>query len=216
MLNNFNTDLYADNLMLPVEELKAKKIDDAVIERIIRLRDIYNYILRNPLKRERQYVEYIVHNSENLGNGKKITLRMAYDDLEVIHAIIGNLQNCTKEWHRWRFNNMIMEGYKLAVDKQDPAAIARLASAYGKYNKLDKDDEKDARYTDIPHIRFTFDVSVLGFKPIPNVNEFIDKLIKQYSNTALSDIAEDADIIEEIKDEDSRKKALPLNEDTNE
>lgn len=202
--------------MLPVEELKAKKIDDAVIERIIRLRDIYNYILRNPLKRERQYVEYIVHNSENLGNGKKITLRMAYDDLEVIHAIIGNLQNCTKEWHRWRFNNMIMEGYKLAVDKQDPAAIARLASAYGKYNKLDKDDEKDARYTDIPHIRFTFDVSTLGFKPIPNVNEFIDKLIKQYSNTALSDIAEDADIIEEIKDEDSRKKALPLNEETNE
>jgi len=216
MLNNFNTDLYADNLMLPVEELKAKKIDDAVIERIIRLRDIYNYILRNPLKRERQYVEYIVHNSENLGNGKKITLRMAYDDLEVIHAIIGNLQNCTKEWHRWRFNNMIMEGYKLAVDKQDPAAIARLASAYGKYNKLDKDDEKDARYTDIPHIRFTFDVSTLGFKPIPNVNEFIDKLIKQYSNTALSDIAEDADIIEEIKDEDSRNKALPLNEETNE
>lgn len=216
MLNNFNTDLYADNLMLPVEELKAKKIDDAVIERIIRLRDIYNYILRNPLKRERQYVEYIVHNSENLGNGKKITLRMAYDDLEVIHAIIGNLQNCTKEWHRWRFNNMIMEGYKLAVDKQDPAAIARLASAYGKYNKLDKDDEKDARYTDIPHIRFTFDVSTLGFKPIPNVNEFIDRLIKQYSNTALSDIAEDADIIEEIKDEDSRKKALPLNEETNE
>lgn len=202
--------------MLPVEELKAKKIDDAVIERIIRLRDIYNYILRNPLKRERQYVEYIVHNSENLGNGKKITLRMAYDDLEVIHAIIGNLQNCTKEWHRWRFNNMIMEGYKLAVDKQDPAAIARLASAYGKYNKLDKDDEKDARYTDIPHIRFTFDVSTLGFKPIPNVNEFIDKLIKQYSNTALSDIAEDADIIEEIKDEDSRNKALPLNEETNE
>jgi hypothetical protein len=216
MLNNFNTDLYADNLMLPVEELKAKKIDDAVIERIIRLRDIYNYILRNPLKRERQYVEYIVHNSENLGNGKKITLRMAYDDLEVIHAIIGNLQNCTKEWHRWRFNNMIMEGYKLAVDKQDPAAIARLASAYGKYNKLDRDDEKDARYTDIPHIRFTFDVSVLGFKPIPNVNEFIDKLIKQYSNTALSEIAEDADIIEEIKDEDSRNKALPLNEETNE
>lgn len=216
MLNNTNTDLYADNLMLPVEEMKAKKIAPEVIERIIRLRDIYNYILRNPLKRERQYVEYIVHNSENLGNGKKITLRMAYDDLEVIHAIIGNLQNCTKEWHRWRFNNMIMEGYKLAVDKQDPAAIARLASAYGKYNKLDKDDEKDARYTDIPHIRFTFDVSTLGFKPIPNVNEFIDKLIKQYSNTALSDIAEDADIIEEIKDEDSRKKALPLNEETNE
>lgn len=216
MLNNTNTDLYADNLMLPVEEMKAKKIAPEVIERIIRLRDIYNYILRNPLKRERQYVEYIVHNSENLGNGKKITLRMAYDDLEVIHAIIGNLQNCTKEWHRWRFNNMIMEGYKLAVDKQDPAAIARLASAYGKYNKLDKDDEKDARYTDIPHIRFTFDVSTLGFKPIPNVNEFIDKLIKQYSNTALSDIAEDADIIEEIKDEDSRNKALPLNEETNE
>lgn len=47
----FNIDIYADNLMLPVDELKARNVSPQVISRLIRLRDIYNYILRNPLKK---------------------------------------------------------------------------------------------------------------------------------------------------------------------
>ena len=48
------------------------------------------------------------------------------------------------------------------------------------------------------------DVAVLGFKPIPNVGKVIDKLIAQYNGSAYEDIAEDADIVEEIK-EDKKK-----------
>lgn len=91
---------------------------------------------------------------------------------------------------------MIMEGYAIAVRKQDAAAIAKLAQQYGKYNRLDKNDEKDNGLSEVPHIVFTFDVSVMGFKPIPNASKVIDDLIRKYGGTPFADIAEDADYVE--------------------
>jgi len=192
----FNIDTYSDNLMLPVEEMRANRVSEQVITRVLRLRDIYNYMLRNPLKKDREYIDYIQANYQD--DGKPLSKRKAYEDIEILHAIIGNLQQCTKEWHRWRFNNMIMEGYAIALRKEDAAAIAKLAQQYGKYNKLDKDDDHDKGYSEIPRISFTFDVSVLGFKPIPNVRKVIDELIAHYSHSKLQDIDEDAEIVEMV------------------
>ena len=161
-------------------------------------------MLRNLLNKDREYVDYIIANSAILGDGQPVKRRTAYEDLEILHAIVGTMQQCSKEWHRWRLVNMINEGMAIAIRKQDAGAIAKLANVYGKYTQLDKNDEKDARFEEIPKITFTMDVAVLGFKPIPNVGKVIDKLIAQYNGSAYEDIAEDADIVEEIK-EDTKK-----------
>ena len=190
----FDLDIYSDNLMLTREEMVEKKISSQVIERIIRLRDVYNYMLRNPLKKDREYIDYI--QSRYSVNDKPLSKRKAYEDLEILHAIIGNLQQCTKEWHRWRFNNMIMEGYAIALRKEDALAIAKLAQQYGKYNQLDKNDERDRGYGEIPHLQFTFNVADMGFKRIPNVRSVIRDLIAKYSQSNLQDIAEDAEVVE--------------------
>ena len=190
----FDLDIYSDNLMLTREEMVEKKISSQVIERIIRLRDVYNYMLRNPLKKDREYIEYI--QARYSVNDKPLSKRKAYEDLEILHAIIGNLQQCTKEWHRWRFNNMIMEGYAIALRKEDALAIAKLAQQYGKYNQLDKNDERDRGYGEIPRLQFTFNVADMGFKRIPNVRSVIRDLIAKYSQSNLQDIAEDAEVVE--------------------
>lgn len=191
----FNIDIYADNLLLSEEEMRAKRVEPQIISRIIRLRDIYNYMLRNPLKKDREYIDYIQANYQD-NKGKALSKRKAYEDIEILHAIVGNLQQCSKEWHRWRFNNMIMEGYAIALRNEDAAAIAKLAQQYGKYNKLDKEDEHDHGYDEIPRLVFTFDVSVLGFKPIPNVRKVMDELIAHFSHSSFQDVVEDADVIE--------------------
>ena len=134
-----------------------------------------------------------------------MTKRTAYSDLEIRHAIVGDLQRCTKEWHRWRFNNMIMEGYAIALRRQDPAAIAKLAQQYGKYNRLDKTDDLDNRLSEVPHIVFTFDVAKIGFRPIPNAFKYIDQIIKKYGGTPYEDLIEDVDFVE-IADEPDKKK----------
>lgn len=198
-------DIYADNMMLSEQDLKAKKLQQSVIDRILRLRDIHAYMLRNPLKKDREYVDYIVYNAASLGNGGEITRRTAYADLEILHSIVGSLEKCSKEWHRWRLNNMIMEGYRMAVNKQDPEAIAKLANVYGKYNQLDKNDEKDARYEEIPQIKFTFDATVLGLKSIPNVANVINQLIKKYSGSNYEEIDADVDVIDATVVEEPKK-----------
>ncbi len=204
----FNIDIYADNLMLPVEELRARRVEEQTITRIVRLRDIYNYMLRNPLKKDREYIDYIQANYQD-GQGNPLSKRKAYEDIEILHAVIGNLQQCSKEWHRWRFNNMIMEGYAIALRHEDSAAIAKLASTYGKYNQLDKNDERDNGLTEVPHIIFVFDVTVQGFQPIPNVYQVIDELNAKYSGR-YDRIAEDADAVE-IANEPEK---LPANANT--
>lgn len=196
-MKNFDIDLYSDNLMLPVAELEDKGIPQQVINHLLRLRDIYNYMLRNPLKKDRDYIDYIQAFYQN-SDGKPLSKRKAYEDLEILHAVVGSLQQCTKEWHRWRFNNMIMEGYAIALRKEDAAAIAKLAGMYGKYNKLDKEDEHDRGYSTIPHIVFTFDVRSMGFKPIPNLKRYIQEQEARFSKSMLQDIAEDAEIVEFI------------------
>lgn len=196
----FDIDIYADNLMLPEEEMKAKRIAPEIIQRVVRLRDLYNYMLRHPLKKDKEYTDYL-RSVYTTKDGKQLSLRKAYEDIEIIHAVIGNLQMCTKEWHRWRFNNMIMEGYAIAVRKEDATAIAKLAQQYGKYNQLDKNDEVDRGSADMPHIVFTFDVSSMGYKPIKNAYALIDKLNAQYAGKGYERITadEDAIVIDEVK-----------------
>ncbi|WP_288278859.1 hypothetical protein [uncultured Prevotella sp.] len=190
----FNIDLYADNLMLPEEALREKRVEEQTIKRIVRLRDIYNYMLRNPLKKDREYIDYIQANYKDT-DGNSLSKRKAYEDIEILHAVIGNLQQCSKEWHRWRFNNMIMEGYAIALRHEDAAAIAKLAQQYGKYNQLDKNDERDNGLSEVPHLVFVFDVTVQGFQPIPNVYQVIDKLFNEFAGR-YDRIAEDADAVE--------------------
>lgn len=197
--------------MLPEEELRVKRVDEQVIRRIVRLRDIYNFMLRNPLKKDREYIDYIQANNKD-EQGKPISKRKAYEDIEILHAIIGNLQQCSKEWHRWRFNNMIMEGYAIALRHEDSAAIAKLASTYGKYNQLDKNDDHDIGYSELPHIIFVFDVSVMGFQPIPNVYALMEKLYTEFSQTRFAKIVEDADAVEIANEPDNKK--LPAHADT--
>lgn len=193
----FNIDIYSDNLMLTEDEMQAKNVAPQTIRRIIRLRDIYNYMLRNPLKKDRDYIDYIQANYKD-ETGKPLSKRKAYEDIEILHSLVGSLQMCSKEWHRWRFNNMIMEGYAIALRKEDGMAIARLAGMYGKYNQLDKNDDLDKGYSEIPHIQFTFNVADMGFKPIPNVRKVIEELVARYSHSKLQDIAEDAEVVELI------------------
>jgi hypothetical protein len=101
-----------------------------------------------------------------------------------------------------------MEGYAIAVRQSDAAAIARLAGQYGKYNNLDKNDEVDRGYGQLPKIVFVFNVEVMGFKPIPNVQKVMDRLYAEFTGTPLENIAEDADALE-IFDEPDKNRRKP-------
>jgi hypothetical protein len=161
----------------------------AVRDRIIRIRAGFTFWNDFPRKKEKEIAQHIMQ----MYNVEKST---AYDDIRLIKDLLGSINKASKDWHLYRFNQMIEKGYEIAELKNDPDSIAKIASAYGKYNKLDKEDPTEFPWDDIKPQSFviTSDPSVIGIKPIPNLKDKIAKLLEKYKP--------DIEMVEDVTYED--------------
>lgn len=188
------TDLYTNR-----EELEQKYAITQV-EHIIRLRDMVTWSIANPDMKDRQFVDEI---RQRYG----ISMVTAYADLKIIKALLPNLAEATRDYHRWRYNEMILETYQMAKKRKDTKTMEKAASSYAKYNRIDVEDETAVPYHMIVVQPFfpTTDPRVVGINPVPNIDERIRKLTKELADShpdTLNIEYEEADMpIEEIFDE---------------
>ena len=169
------------DLFVKKEEL-VKKYPPVLVEKIIRIRDIYTYFLNNPDAKDRELVSELM-------NRYAIEKTAAYSDLAVVKQLLPMVGQASREFHRWRFNEMILETYQRAKKRGDQKTMEKAASSYAKFNRVDLDDERKLPYEEIVIQPFvaTDDPSVLGIKPLPNLQQRIDDMLKKYT-------AETADI----------------------
>ena len=167
-----------------------------VVARIMRIREEYNWFLANPDAKDRQFVE-------NAMARHGIEKSAAYDDLKVVKALLPHLASASRDFHRYRYNEMILETFQMAKKRKDTKTMEKAASSYAKFNRVDLEDEQAVPYDLIVVQPFTAtdDPSVLGIKPIPNIQERIDALLKKYQaeNIDIEDIEfEEADLEEDV------------------
>ena len=175
-------------------ELK-EKYDDITVNRLLRLRDMYAWVVANPDAKDRQFVDTLMERY-------KVSQASAYSDLGIIKAMIPRITEASRDYHRWRANEMLLETYQMAKSLKDTKTMERAASSYAKYNKVDIEDERAMHYDQIVVQPFTAtdDPSVLGIKPIPNINEKIKEMLDKYRKETIDieDIEfEEADLEEE-------------------
>lgn len=175
-INVCQTDLFTSE-----SELSAK-YDEITVQRVLRIRDLYSYVIANPDTKDRQFVERAV-------SMFKISQSCAYNDLAIIKALLPMLSKASRDFHRWRANEMLLETYRMAKARKDTKTMERAASSYAKYNRVDLEDEQLIPYDEIVVQPFTAtdDPTPLGIKPIPNIQERIKKMLDKY-------IAESIDI----------------------
>ena len=172
----------------------------------MRIRDEYNWFLSNPDSKDRQFVEQAV-------SRHGVSRMQAYNDLAVVKALLPHLAQASRDFHRYRYNEMILETYQMAKKRKDTKTMEKAASSYAKYNRVDLEDEQAVPYDLIVVQPFTAtdDPTVLGIKPIPNINERIHALLKKYQaeNMDIEDVEfEEPDLElpslfpENIEDED--------------
>ena len=151
------------------------KINPLVRERIKRIRSGYTHWNEFPSKREKEIVNHIMNHFE-------VQKTVAYDDLRLIKDLFGSINNASKEWHLYKTNSWLEEAVAMARVKNNEDALIKAAAVSGKINKLDKDDATEFPWDDIKPQQFliTSDPSVIGLKPIPNLNSKIDKLFEKY------------------------------------
>lgn len=177
-----------------------------IVAAVLRIREEYNWFLSNPDAKDRQFVEASV-------SRHGISKMQAYNDLAVVKALLPHLAQASRDFHRYRFNEMILETYQMAKKRKDTKTMEKAASSYAKYNRVDLEDEQAVPYDLIVVQPFTAtdDPTVLGIKPIPNINERIHALLKKYQaeNMDIEDVEfEEPDLElpslfpENIEDED--------------
>lgn len=180
-------DVAARHLFSPTDEMTRSGIPTTTQQHIIRLRDMYNYWLSYPKKKDREIVAA-------LQQRYSIATTQAYEDLRLIKHLLGNLQTASKQYHRYRFLEMITESYEKARTNNDVRSMVAAADKYAKYMQLDKDDEQDARYDLIQVQPFepTDDPTVIGIKPIADIREKIRRKKEQYWNDSIEDVQPEA------------------------
>lgn len=154
----------------------VKKYNETQANHVIRLRDMYNYVMANPAVTDKEFVTRIME-------AYNIAKSQAYRDLAIVKMLLPIIGQCSREFHRWRFNEMIMNTYRMAEKRKDVKTMEKALSSYAKYNRIDAEDELSVPYDLIVVQPFvaSSDPTLLGIKPIPNLKERIKTLINKYS-----------------------------------
>ena len=144
-------DLFTDEATL------RQKYQEVQVTHILRLRDMYNWYLSNPDAHDRQFVDQC-RSRYSLGKSQ------AYEDLALIKKLLPALSQSSRDFHRWKANEMLLETYRMAKARKDTKTMEKAASAYAKYNRVDIEDEQAMPYDDIVIQPFDiFIIAVPGF-----------------------------------------------------
>ena len=162
------------DLFTKEDELR-ERYPQSVVDKVLRVREMYIWFISNPDCTDREFVAELLQRHDI----SKVT---AYSDLAVVKTLLPLLASSSRDFHRWRFNEMIMNTYKMAQKRKDTKTMERAAASYAKYNRVDLEDEQAVPYEMIVVQPFvaTSDPSVLGIKPIPNIQKKISDMISKY------------------------------------
>lgn len=171
-----NIDAYSDYLPLDSEQLRRDLVPEDTIFRVERLRELSAYWRSYPQTTPKELVTRCMQLF-------KVGKSQAYDDIHILKILIGNLEATTKEFARWRANQMIEEDRLAARRDGDWRAVASMQKNYIINNQTDKEDSPDKAFEKIVPLQIepTDDPSVLGIKAPKNLRQLRDKLIRRYS-----------------------------------
>ena len=172
-------DVARTDLFTPQSDLE-QRFDSKTVSALMRIRDEYQWTLANPDKPDRAFVDTMVARHG-------MSERAVYADLAVIKQLLPALQSSSREWHRWKANQMLLETYEQAKRRHDTKTMERAAASYAKFNRVDLEDEQVIPYEDIVVQPFTAtsDPSVLGIKPIENLDAVVKAMIEKYRQETL-------------------------------
>ena len=128
----------------------------------------------------------------------KVGRAQVYDDLHLTQILMGNQQQASKEFMRWKIYRDLEEDLRMARQRSDLRAVASIEKNRIMNNRTDKDDEPELEFDKIvpQQFKMTDDPTVIGIQKVPGLRDRIRKLEKKYGDTKI----EDAEY-EEIKEE---------------
>lgn len=160
-------DLFTDKAEL------VSKYDAARAEHIVRLRDMYTWVLENPSLPERRFISRF---REQYG----LSLSKLYADLAVIKTLIPLIAEKSKDYYRWKVSQVLEEVIEKARETEDLKTMERAASSLARVNRVEEPDPETVPYEDIVPAPFVLsaDPRDAGLTPMKNKEERLKKLYR--------------------------------------
>ena len=92
-----NLDDYTKYIVKSDEELLEERVSPTIIQRLHRLRGLYAYWLQFPDKFERDIMQQDMALFQ-------VGRAQAYDDVRLVQIILGNMQQASRNFMRWKIN----------------------------------------------------------------------------------------------------------------
>lgn len=127
-----NLDEYSRYVTLDDAELRQLRVAEGVLLRLHRIRGMYAYWLQFPSKVDNDLVQYDMAMF-------KVSRSLAYEDLHLVKVLLGNLQQTTKEFMRWKINKSLEQDIAAARRAGDFRSVAALSKVLVANNRTDKD-----------------------------------------------------------------------------
>ena len=180
-----NIDDYSRYIVMTDEQLLAEHVGSHILERLHRLRGLYAYWLQFPDKFERDILQ---QDMALFGVGRA----QAYDDVRLVQILLGNMQQATRNFMRWKINQDLEADLKAARRAADHRAVASLEKVRVMNNRTDKEDEPDTNYDRIPlfGVVMTSNPAVLkieGYNNEAALRKDIEKFNRKYSRETEKD-----------------------------
>lgn len=192
-----NLDEYSRYIVMNDDELREEHIGNNILQRLHRLRGLYAYWLQFPDKYERDILQ---QDMALFGVGRA----QAYDDVRLVQILLGNMQQATRNFMRWKINQDLETDLKAARRSGDHRAVAALEKVRVLNNRTDKEDEPDTNYDRIPlfGVTFTSNPKALGIDGYDNetvLRKDIEKFNRKFSREMKMDM--DYTDFEEVEDD---------------
>lgn len=189
-----NIDEYSSYIVKNDEQLLEEGIAPAVIQRLHRIRGLYAYWLQFPDKFDRDIMQQdmaLFH----------VGRAQAYDDVRLVQVLLGNMQQASRNFMRWKINQDLEQDLRAARRAGEHKAVAAIEKVRVLNNRTDKEDEPEHDYDRIPlwGIVYTSNPSALGIEGFSSealLRKDIDSMNKKYNR----EIERDYTDYEEVQD----------------
>ena len=158
------------------EDLQASGLSKQVVERILNVREMYYYWLRNPQLTDQVLAAQF---RERYGYARS----NAYILTNYLKILIGDTSRASRAWYQHLFIQRCEEAFAMARANNDSKAFTATLNCLGKYTRLGTEESRLPDYSQIvpQQLEITTDPSVAGFQRIPNLKEKVAKMLNKYA-----------------------------------
>lgn len=111
------------DLFIKASELQ-ERYPQKLVDKVLRVREMYQWFIANPDGTDREFVNEVCQRHEI----SKVT---AYSDLAIVKTLLPMFGQASRDFHRWRTNEMLMNTFKMAEKRKDTKTMERAATAPG-------------------------------------------------------------------------------------